>query len=99
MSKKIEATRGRGRPAAFENKEARLAALVAIRDNVAESMPSNFLTLQLVEAGLVVLNKAEPTGKRGRPALVPTLTGKAKSIVTNALKRAAKAVEPQGENA
>lgn len=89
----VETKATRGRPAAFANKEARLAALVAIRNNDESGMPSRFLTLQLVDAGLVVVGNAEPTGKRGRPAAVYSLTGKAKSIVTNALKRASKAAE------
>ena len=89
-----ETKAARGRPATFASKDAKLAALVAIKVGDAENIPSRHLTAQLVEAGLVEIKEERVEGKRGRPRHVPALTGRARSWVANmeriAAKRAAK---------
>jgi len=90
-----ETKAARGRPATFANRDAIVAALRAIHTGDAENIPSRHLLLKLVEMGRVEMKTAEPTGKRGRPAHVPALTGKARSWLAtmerNAARRAAKA--------
>lgn len=96
---KIGGRANNGRKALIAQKQAKLAALVAIRDNDTANIPSAFILRQLVEAKLVELAPAplaegEKRG-RGRPPLVPTITGTATSWVKlmerNAAKSKAKA--------
>jgi len=101
MTKEIKAARGR--PATFNSKEAKLAALVAIKAGDAENIPSRHLTAQLVEAGLVEIQEQRIEGKRGRPRHVPALTGRARTWVAtmerNAAKRAERAAQAEAVQA
>lgn len=75
-------TRGRGRPAAFENKKQIAAALRAIGT---ENAPSRYLTMQLVEAGYVEVQPVS-NGRRGRPAHEYTVAGKGRSLLALAAR-------------
>jgi len=71
------ATRGRGRPAKFENKKQIAAELKKIGT---ENAPSRYLTMQLVDAGYVEKQPVN-TGKKGRPAHNYVVAGKGRSLM------------------
>lgn len=92
---KEDGRKNNGRKALVDQNPAKLAALIAIRDNDAANIPSAFILKQMVTAGLVEMAPAPlaegATRGRGRPALVPSITGRAKSWIALMERNAAKA--------
>ena len=92
---KIGGRANNGRKALVDQNPAKLAALIAIRDNDTANIPSAFILKQMVTAGMVELAPATlaegATRGRGRPALVPSITGRAKSWIALMERNAAKA--------
>lgn len=63
-----------GRPDILEDQERLNAALLGVHGAEGYERPSRFLMLKLASAGYVSRGESAPTGRRGRPAYVFTLT-------------------------
>ena len=79
MTKAVAAKRGR--PDAFATSESKYKALIAVRDSIVSEFPSRYLLKRLTEMGMVDATETVANGRRGRPAIVFKLTGKANSYL------------------
>jgi len=100
---KTDGRANNGRKPTLADRDSKFDLLVAIRDSNADKMPSRFIVKQLVEEGMVKLEAATlaegETRGRGRPALVPSLTGKGNSWVKLIERKNAKAEEKAAQAA
>ena len=100
---KVDGRVNNGRKPALADRDTKFNFLVAIRDRDTEKMPSRFIIKQLVDEGVVALAAATvaegETRGRGRPALIPSLTGKGNSWVKLIERNRAKAEEKAAQAA